>query len=293
MPAMDDVDRGAADARQPMANPADEVGPLAALTSVPTRRVSRRQVLAALGGLGSAAAAGPLVGFLLAHQQAEAATGTGTPAVTRRWAMVIDLRRCDGCGHCITACQKMHFLPESQEWIKVYDLTDSSGGQYSLPVPCQMCQNPPCVRVCPVGATYQTPDGAVVIDQDVCIGCRMCMAACPYGVRTFNWEEPPSVPTAFQVDTPEFRAPQRQGTVGKCQSCIHNMRQGKLPGCVQGCPMYATYVGDLDEDVATNGRETVVLSEFLRDNDAFRLKEELGTEPHVYYISGHGQDVGY
>ena len=187
----------------------------------------------------------------------------------------------------------MHHLPPSQEWIKVYTMTDASGGTFKMPVLCQMCESAPCVQVCPVNATYHVADGAVLVDQDTCIGCRMCMAACPYGVRTFNWETPPAVPTADQGATPLFRAPQVRGTVGKCDNCAHALREGGLPACVEFCPMYAIYVGDFVEDVATNGRETVVLSQFLRDNDAFRFKEELGTETRVYYIAGHAQDLGF
>lgn len=211
----------------------------------------------------------------------------------RRWVMVIDLRRCDGCGDCITACQRMHHLPESQEWIKVYELKDTTGQHYFMPVLCQMCEHAPCVQVCPVTATYHQDDGVVVIDQNVCIGCRMCMAACPYGVRTFNWEDPPNIPETFHSDRPEFTVPQKKGTVGKCDNCAHELREGRFPACLEACSMEAIWVGDLVDDVATNGRDTVVLTRFLREHDAFRFREELGTEPRVYYIKGHGQDLEY
>jgi dimethyl sulfoxide reductase iron-sulfur subunit len=211
----------------------------------------------------------------------------------RQWAFVIDLRRCDGCGACTTGCQRMHHLPEGQEWIKVHTITGAGGQAISLPVLCQMCERPPCVQVCPVGATYREADGVTLIDQEVCIGCRMCMAACPYGVRSFNWEQQPAVPAGAESASPLFTAPQRQGTVSKCDSCAHRLRDGDFPACVTSCSMEAIYVGDLVSDIATNGRETVVLSEFLRSNDAFRLKEELGTQPRVYYIAGHGQDLEY
>jgi molybdopterin-containing oxidoreductase family iron-sulfur binding subunit len=263
------------------------------------RELSRRAFVraGALLGVGGFAAAGGLISLNSLARVSAAAdldTATATELALRQWAFVFDLRRCDGCGKCTTGCQKMHHLPEDQEWIKVYTVTGAGGQISSLPVLCQMCERPPCVQVCPVAATFKEPDGVILIDQEVCIGCRMCMAACPYGVRTFNWDKPPALPPGVAENaSPLFTAPQRQGTVGKCDSCAHRLRDGDFPACVTSCSMEAIYVGDLVADVATNGRETVVLSEFLRANDAFRLKEELGTQPRVYYIAGHGQALDY
>jgi len=214
-------------------------------------------------------------------------------SIAHQWAFVIDLRRCDGCGDCTLGCQKMHALPAEQEWIRVYDLVDATGHDYHMPVLCQMCEQAPCVQVCPVGATYHLADGPVVVDQSICIGCRMCMAACPYAVRTFNWTAGPDVPEAERRDDPLFQKPQKIGTVGKCDACVHETREGRLPACVTSCSMEAIYVGDFVNDVATNGRETVALSQFLHDNDVYRLKEELGTQPRVYYVAGHGQHLDY
>ncbi len=229
---------------------------------------------------------------LLERVRASDLPATG-PGAEHQWVFIIDLRRCDGCAECTTACQTEHFLPAHQEWIRVYRLTDASGGDYFLPVMCQMCERPPCVQVCPVTATYRTADGPIAIDQSVCIGCRMCMAACPYGVRTFNWDEPVDVPAEARHDGPELQIPQVQGTVGKCDNCAHLAREGELPACVSKCGMEAVYIGDLVTDVATNGRETVGLSQYLREHDVYRLKEHLGTEPRVYYVAGHGQDLDY
>ena len=219
--------------------------------------------------------------------------GTEAEPDGHQWAFIIDLRRCDGCGGCTKGCQKMHYLPKEQEWIKVYHLEDPSGGDYFLPVLCQMCERPPCVQVCPVAATFQTPSGPILVDQSICIGCRMCMAACPYGVRYFNGQDPPPVPPEARHDGELLQIPQVRGTVGKCDSCMHATLENELPACVESCQMEAIYIADFHTDVATNGRETVGLSQYLRENDVFRLKEELGTEPRVYYVAGHGQDLEY
>ncbi len=245
--------------------------------------VPRRRVLGLLAGGVALLGAGGFASRLPASAEAE-------PREGRQWAMVFDLRRCDGCGRCEDACTVMHFLYPDQPWIKIHEMTDVTGKTYYMPQPCMQCERPPCVRVCPVGATYRTEDGVTLIDQDRCIGCRMCMAACPYDARTFNWDEPLPAPESPGGPTPEFPIPQQIGTVGKCLFCVHDIRFGKLPACVRRCHNGVIYLGDFSSDVASNGKETVRLSALLEDNDAFRLKEELGTHPRVYYIAGHGQD---
>ena len=209
-----------------------------------------------------------------------------------RWGMVIDLDRCVGCNACTVACKIENGTPPDHYWARVY--TEESGTYPEVkttyvPVLCNHCEDAPCVTVCPTGASYQRDDGIVLVDQDKCIGCRMCMAACPYGARYFNYNEPPKPAHPFQHATPQYPVPQQKGTVGKCMFCVHRTADGKLPACVEACGMEAIYIGDLIEDVATNGHETVRLSQFIKDNDAFRHKEELGTGPRVYYIAGHGQ----
>ncbi|MEX2420138.1 MAG: 4Fe-4S dicluster domain-containing protein [Acidimicrobiia bacterium] len=258
----------------------------------PPSPVSRRQFLHAMGAAGIVVATGgPVLKRVLAAADLDAYS-VDPGLAEHRWVMVFDLRRCDGCGDCIKGCQIEHFLPAEQRWIKVYELEDAQGQPYAMPVLCMQCENAPCVRVCPSRATYHQTEGAVVVDQDICIGCRMCMAACPYDVRVFNWDRQPPVP-GHEHNTPEFRVPQKQGTVGKCTMCVHLLRDGRLPACLEACSMKAIYVGDLVEDTMTNGRENYVLSQYLRQNDAFRFKSELGTRPRVYYVAGHGQDLDY
>lgn len=231
------------------------------------------------------------------------ASPDGEPAAPqrlRRWMMIIDLRRCDGCQsvgtppQCTLGCIEGHYLPEPMEWIQVfeYELPRDSG-TYFVPVPCQQCQNPPCVNVCPVGATWSTPEGVVLIDQDRCIGCRMCIAACPYDRRFFVWGNPPIPPQAVFVEYHPARSfPLRRGVTTKCDFCPDMARAGRIPYCAQSCPHHAIYYGDLEVDLATNGKEVVKISDFLAKNNAFGLKEELNTKPRVFYIPGHGEAVG-
>ncbi len=259
------------------------------MTPGPTDR-SRRRLLQVFTAGAAGLAAAPLIP--IAFPEADAHTHAATAKRQRQWAMVIDLRRCDGCKKCTEACQAEHELPKSFEWIRVFEVKDKSGGEYFMPRPCFQCEAAPCLRVCPTGATFRDDEGVVLVDQvNRCIGCRMCMAACPYGARTFNYADPPKASNPFANPTPEHPVPQIKGTVGKCMFCVHRTDDGKLPACLEACGMQAIWLGDLVEDVATNGTETVRLSTFLKENDAFRYKEELGTSPRVWYIAGHGQHL--
>ena len=231
--------------------------------------------------------------------QAQAGPATSKDGRIRQWTMFIDLRYCDGCQsqgtapQCTTACIEGHYTPQPMEWIEVYEGDLAGGGTQFIPTPCQQCQNPPCVNVCPVGATFSSPEGTVLIDQERCIGCRICMAACPYDRRFFNWGDPPIPPEAALADySPDTQAPATRGTVMKCDFCPDMVRDGTLPFCIQACPNDAIWYGDLEENIATNGVEMVSASRFLTENSAYRLKAELGTEPRVYYVAGHGELVG-
>lgn len=265
-------------------------------SSADTAGNGRRAFLAGLGRTAIGVALGGAALPPIVHFAAEArGTPLRPPNIAHRWSMVFDLRLCDGCRKCTEACQKMHALPEDYEFIKVHELTSESGQQFFLPIPCMMCHNAPCYRVCPVGATFYNDEGLVLIDQDKCIGCRACIAACPYDARYFNFEssaptDPSQIPFAAGPEYPGF---QQRGTVGKCAFCAHLLRRGELPACVDRCSMEAIFIGDWEKDLATNGRSTIQLSKFLKDNDAFRFKDELNTHPSVYYVAGHGQDIDY
>ena len=205
----------------------------------------------------------------------------------QKWVMVIDLAKCDGCGDCTKKCNQMHYVPPMQEWIKVYEVSDNpTAGEYYMPRPCMHCDNPPCVRACPVGATYKRTDGVVMQDNDRCIGCRECIAQCPYSARSFNWAEPPHTAAELAASySPEHMYPHRKGTIEKCGFCPHMLREGKLPNCATACTMGAIYFGDELEDAVTNAKgETIQLSKVTKRGAGFRLLEELGTEPRVYYL---------
>ena len=205
----------------------------------------------------------------------------------KKWVMVIDLARCDGCGLCQQACSKMHFIPPSRQYIKVLRMQDAEyTAPYYFPQPCFQCDNPPCTKVCPVDATFKRDDGIVLIDNDRCIGCRFCMAACPYGARSFNWEKPKDPPQATgQPYSPETGLPHKLGTVEKCDFCPEMATAGLLPPCAAKCPMDAIWYGDQNEDAVTaRSGKTVRLTTLLAENGGYRHMEELGTEPRVYYL---------
>ena len=241
----------------------------------------RRLFLRMAGSAAVAAAVGAAVGC--------APDKTGR----RRLAMAIDVRRCldaHGCRACIDACHLAHNVPAIPErrhevkwiWKEPFErtfavedadtLTTALRGRDVL-VFCNHCDNPPCVRVCPTQATWKRDDGVVTIDQHRCIGCRYCVAACPYGSRSFNWVDPrPFVPHA----TGEYPTRSR-GVVEKCNLCEERLADGRLPACVEACPDHALLFGDVS-DPASNIRKV------LAERYAIRRKPELGTRPQVYYL---------
>jgi len=204
----------------------------------------------------------------------------------KKFVMVIDLSRCKNLKKCQDACDHMHHVPAEQNWIKVYAMKDAThDAPYWQPTTCMHCDNPPCVKVCPVDATFKRQDGIVLIDSDRCIGCRFCMAACPYSTRVFNWGDPDLPENIAKMDySCETSLPQKKGTVGKCDFCPDMTRMGMLPHCVSACPNGVFFFGDLNEDSVTNGSETFRFSDLIRDKAGYRLMEDLGTKPSVYYL---------
>jgi molybdopterin-containing oxidoreductase family iron-sulfur binding subunit len=238
-------------------------------------------------GGGALVVAGVAVKATTAHLSHSGLPPRSVAPDNRKWVMVVDLAKCDGCRDCTKACTKMHFVPPLQEWIKVFEVTgNDAAGSYFLPRPCMHCDNPPCVRACPVGATYKRSDGIVMMDQERCIGCRNCIAQCPYSARSFNWGEPPHTPEELQATySVEHNYPHRRGVVEKCIMCPEMLRMGMLPACAETCKMGAIYFGDELEDAVTNSKgETMQFSQIAAKHSAFRLMEELGTEPRVYYL---------
>jgi molybdopterin-containing oxidoreductase family iron-sulfur binding subunit len=209
----------------------------------------------------------------------------------RKFIMVVDLAKCQNALACQRSCNKHHFVTGDNAWLKVYKMQETEDtAPYWLPSMCMHCDQPACVTVCPVDATFKREDGLVLIDNDRCVGCRFCMAACPYSTRVFNWSEPKQefemdMEMVQQMHGPEHAGmPSVKGTVDKCDFCPHQVVKGELPHCVTACPNGVFYFGDKYEDTVTNGTETVRLSKLLEENSGFRLFEELGTAPSVYYL---------
>jgi molybdopterin-containing oxidoreductase family iron-sulfur binding subunit len=210
----------------------------------------------------------------------------------RKFVMVIDLSQCKNALKCVDACNKHHYVTGDNAWLKVHKMQESEDtASYWMPRTCMHCDHPACVTVCPVDATYKRRDGLVLIDNERCIGCRFCMAACPYSTRVFNWSEPDQGEITMEMDmmghetSPEYAGkPSIKGTVDKCDFCPHTIREGELPHCVTACPNGVFYFGDKYEDTVCNGEVTVRLSKLLEDKAGYRLLAELGTSPSVYYL---------
>jgi len=213
----------------------------------------------------------------------------------RKFVMVIDLAKCKNALKCQVSCNKNHYITGEHAWLKVYKMQeDEDTAPYWMPTTCMHCDHPACVTVCPVDATFKRRDGLVLIDNERCIGCRFCMAACPYSTRVFNWSEPDQGEISLAMNmggeqemhsSPEFAGlPSIKGTVDKCDFCPHMITENELPHCVTACPNGVFYFGDKYEDTVTNGEETLRLSKLLKDKSGYRLMEGLGTKPSVFYL---------
>ena len=203
-------------------------------------------------------------------------------------AIGIDLHRCIGCNTCALACKMQNNVPDGMLWNRVLtegcDDIDGAVGEYPnlsrtyVPLACQHCENPACLKVCPTGATYKDDSGRVEIDYDRCIGCRMCMAACPYNARVFNWKDPQRDGDFNWGDT---RVPVRtRGVMEKCTLCKERTDAGDEPMCVACCPTHARVFGDLDDPDSELAR---LRSE--KGSDVHILLEEKGTKPQVFYFN--------
>jgi len=224
--------------------------------------------------------------------------GTEPPLDGVVFGYALNLSKCKGIRKCVEACVAENNLSRDPQvqYIRVLEMnhgdldlnrgdhyyaaeTVPRPGKFYLPIQCMQCDNPPCVKACPVEATWQERDGITVVDYDWCIGCRYCMAACPYWARHFNWSEPTIPPTSLNTDTHYLgNRPRPKGVVEKCTFCIQRTRKGRQPACLEACPTGARIFGNL-LDPASDIRYV------LENKTVFRLKEELGTEPKFWYFT--------
>lgn len=204
------------------------------------------------------------------------------------YGMAVDVSKCIGCGRCVDACKTENNVPREPQcfrtWIERYSIMEDgepivespNGGldgfspaatekgvvrSFFVPKLCNQCENPPCVQVCPVGATFLTPDGVVLVDRDYCVGCRYCIQACPYGARFLH---------------PETR------TAEKCTFCYHRVVKGLTPACVEVCPTGARMFGEVHQ-------RNSPLTHFRRLSQLQVLKPNLNTKPKVYYANLDGE----
>ncbi|MEO6060831.1 MAG: 4Fe-4S dicluster domain-containing protein [Thermoflexales bacterium] len=239
---------------------------------------------------------------IIIRMQAELRKALLKKPAERRWVMVIDLRKCVGCHACTIACVAENKLPPGVVYRPV--LEEELGVYPNVtrrftPKPCQQCDNPPCVPVCPVNATYKNEEGVVVVDYNQCIGCRACLTACPYGARTadfgytYNEGKPNAAGLILGQDAAddyeraanyEYGKPwpreshaSPMGNARKCHFCLHRVKEGMLPECVSTCIGRATLFGDANDPAS-------LVAGMINKPNVMRLKEELGTRPRVYYI---------
>jgi len=215
------------------------------------------------------------------------------PLTARRWAMVVDIKKClnEGeCTDCIVACHAVHNVPDFDnrkdevKWIwkepfhhafheQEHPYLQEEVKHHPVLVFCNHCDDPPCVKVCPTQATWKRDDGIVMMDQHRCIGCRYCVAGCPYGSRSFNWRDPRPFITEINPNYPT----RTRGVVEKCNFCAERLAVGKVPACVEACKAKAMTFGDLENADSE-------IRELLRERYTIRRKPGLGTNPEIYYI---------
>lgn len=253
---------------------------------------SRRSFLKLAGISALGLGAKPVLDALAGNQQPKISRNPQA-LVGQRWAMVVDLtRKCpDRCKDCIDACHRVHNVPDfgnpkdEIKWIWNEPFEDAFPGQKHeylqeslkngpVIVLCNHCDNPPCVRVCPTKATFKRKeDGIVMMDYHRCIGCRFCMAGCPYGARSLNWRDPRPFVKELNREFPT----RTKGVVEKCTFCEERLAKGLIPACVEACKDKVLVFGDLKDPNSA-------IRQLLRSHHTIRRKPELGTSPQVYYI---------
>ena len=211
------------------------------------------------------------------------------------FAYALNIGRCVGCRKCVYACMKENNQSRNPEiqYIRVLQMKKGSidvessshdyegqvpkDGFYYMPVQCHQCRKAPCVKACPVNATWQEPDGVVVIDYNWCIGCRYCMAACPYFARRFNFETPEIPKEEINPNMGLLsNRPRPKGVVEKCTFCLHKTRKGEYPACVEACPTGSRKFGNILDPNSE-------VAQIIKNKRVFILKEEVGTLPRFYY----------
>lgn len=207
---------------------------------------TKRRAFIAVAGAGAAGLAiAPGIRLIEVATADEPTKGASSKV---RWGMLIDTTKCKSdCNACVTACNKENSIVEEiadprqrSQWVRKIDLVEkATGRQHSLPMMCQHCSNPPCVDVCPTGASFKRADGLVLVDRHICIGCRYCMMACPYKARSFVHEP-------LTTQNPEM--PRGVGCVESCTLCVQRIDRGLQPACTEACPQGAMTFGDLNDE---------------------------------------------